>query len=112
VDENEVIELVDWLKENFPSSYDESIMRWIDAEYARQSDGDFNSLDDGEDRGDPLFHRAIEIAANQGTISASFLQRQLKIGYNRAARIVEQLEMQGMVSPADGSKPREWLGGR
>jgi DNA segregation ATPase FtsK/SpoIIIE, S-DNA-T family len=112
VDENEVIELVDWLKENFPSSYDESIMSWIDTEYARQSDGEFAALDDGENSGDPLFHRAIEIAASQGTISASFLQRQLKIGYNRAARIVEQMEMQGMVSPADGSKPREWLGGR
>jgi S-DNA-T family DNA segregation ATPase FtsK/SpoIIIE len=45
-----------------------------------------------------------------GQISASYLQRQLKIGYNRAARIVETMEARGLVSKADGAKPRQWLG--
>ena len=44
-------------------------------------------------------------------MSASFLQRHLKIGYNRAARIVEAMEAQGLVDKADGSKPRKWRGG-
>ena len=50
------------------------------------------------------------IAKKQGTISASFLQRQLQIGYNRAARIVELMEKENLISEADGSKPRKWLG--
>ena len=59
---------------------------------------------------DPFWHEACEIAEKYGVISASFLQRHLKIGYNRAARVVETMERKGFVGPADGSKPRKWLG--
>jgi S-DNA-T family DNA segregation ATPase FtsK/SpoIIIE len=47
----------------------------------------------------------------QGKASASYIQRRLKIGYNRAARLVEEMELKGVVGPAQGSKPRELLHG-
>ncbi len=62
---------------------------------------------EGEPGNDPLFERALEIVMAQGKASASYLQRRLKIGYNRAARLVEEMEMRGIVGPAQGSRPRE-----
>jgi len=63
------------------------------------------------DGGDPLYEKALEIVMQQGKASASFIQRRLKIGFNRAARIVEEMEHHGVVGPAQGSKPRELLRG-
>jgi S-DNA-T family DNA segregation ATPase FtsK/SpoIIIE len=60
---------------------------------------------------DPLYDKALEIVIQQGKASASFIQRRLKIGYNRAARLVEEMEHRGVVGPAQGSKPRELLRG-
>ena len=59
--------------------------------------------------GDPMMEQALEIVAGAGKASASYLQRKLKIGYNRAARLVEEMEQRGIVGPANGSKPREIL---
>jgi DNA segregation ATPase FtsK/SpoIIIE, S-DNA-T family len=59
---------------------------------------------DGED---PLYNQALEIVVQAGKASASYIQRRLKIGYNRAARLVEEMEDRGIVGPANGSKPRE-----
>ena len=59
------------------------------------------------DQVDPLMDKALEIILAAGKASASYLQRRLKIGYNRAARIVEQMEAQGIVGPSNGSKPRD-----
>ncbi|WP_038173545.1 DNA translocase FtsK, partial [Treponema pedis] len=62
-----------------------------------------------EDESDPLYDEALEIVLAEGKASASYIQRKLKIGYNRAARIVEEMEARGVVGPANGSKPREVL---
>ena len=56
---------------------------------------------------DPLYNNALEIVMQAGKASASYIQRRLKIGYNRAARLVEDMEARGIVGPANGSKPRE-----
>jgi DNA segregation ATPase FtsK/SpoIIIE-like protein len=56
---------------------------------------------------DPLMDKAIEIVLAAGKASASYLQRRLKVGYNRAARMVEEMERLGIVGPAQGSKPRD-----
>ena len=53
--------------------------------------------------------KAVEIVVSAGKASASYLQRRLQIGYNRAARIVEEMEARGIVGPPNGSKPREIL---
>ncbi len=56
---------------------------------------------------DPLYDQALDIVLQAGKASASYIQRRLKIGYNRAARLVEEMEERGIVGPANGSKPRE-----
>jgi len=68
-----------------------------------QSDGS------GEGSDDPLMDKALEIVLAAGKASASYLQRRLKVGYNRAARLVEEMERMGIVGPAQGSKPRDIL---
>ncbi|HVB64807.1 MAG TPA: DNA translocase FtsK 4TM domain-containing protein [Nitrolancea sp.] len=68
---------------------------------------DVRSTEDGEDEGDdPLMDQALRVVKQQGTASASMLQRRLRIGYNRAARLIEQMEEEGVVGPADGSRGR------
>ena len=63
--------------------------------------------DDSED--EPLMQQALDVVRAQGTASASMLQRRLRIGYNRAARIIEQMEEDGIIGPADGAKGRPVL---
>ncbi len=62
---------------------------------------------DGEE--EPLMQQALDVVRSQGTASASMLQRRLRIGYNRAARIIEQMEEDGIIGPADGAKGRPVL---
>jgi S-DNA-T family DNA segregation ATPase FtsK/SpoIIIE len=65
--------------------------------------------EDVDGAGDELYEQALTIVREMGQASASMLQRRLKVGYNRAARMVEAMEAQGVVGPADGAKPREVL---
>ncbi len=113
VSDEEVNSMIAEIKRSNPSvTYDEKIMHWIDKEFERTRDT-FQNLDASDlsfDQDDPKYDEAISIAKNLGHISASYLQRQLKIGYNRAARIVETMEKEGLVGKPDGVKPREWLG--
>jgi S-DNA-T family DNA segregation ATPase FtsK/SpoIIIE len=67
-----------------------------------------NSME-SDDEIDSLWDEALKIVVDRQGASASFLQRRLKIGYNRAARLVEEMEDQGIVGPSNGSKPRELL---
>lgn len=64
---------------------------------------------DEGDLSDPMFDQAVELAKKSGQISASFLQRHLRVGYNRAARMIETMEMKGIVGPPDGARPRDVL---
>ncbi len=80
---------------------------YIDEEiFIDEEEDDGPSLFDEDDE-DPLFEKALEIVLAQGKASASYLQRKLKIGYNRAARIVELMEEKGIVGKAQGPKPRD-----
>ncbi len=112
VSDEEVLALVADAKRNYEVVYDDRAMGWIDEEVARGSgvedDGDTSGLAGASDA---KWDEAINIARTHGVVSASFLQRHLQIGYNRAARIVEALEAKSLVAKADGSKPRKWLGG-
>ena len=72
-------------------------------------DDDDDSFDSAvfSDENDPLYDQALEIVTFAGKASASYVQRKLKIGYNRAARLIEEMEARGIVGPANGSKARE-----
>ncbi|MBQ4335453.1 MAG: hypothetical protein IJC63_08790, partial [Myxococcaceae bacterium] len=58
---------------------------------------------------DAMYDTCLALVSEMKTVSTSMLQRKLKLGYNRAARIIEQMERDGIVGPANGSKPREVL---
>lgn len=110
LEDQEVVTLVNWLKEKATADYNRKAMQWIDDAARKDSDEDMAFAGEG-DVDDPKWQESLQIAQHQGAISASYLQRQLKIGYNRAARMVEAMEKMGYVAKADGSKPRKWLGG-
>ncbi len=111
ITDEEVLNLVANVKATSPVHYDEKIIAWIDDEFARHKEGNGEGSDmDIVMDDDPKFEEAMALARAHGVVSASFLQRHLKIGYNRAARIVEFMESKGFVDKADGAKPRKWLG--
>jgi S-DNA-T family DNA segregation ATPase FtsK/SpoIIIE len=104
VSEEEVERVVDYVKSlGEPDYIDDEI--FYDEE---EEDADQSLFSEGDD---PLYEKALEIVMQQGKASASYIQRRLKIGYNRAARLVEEMERHGVVGPAQGSKPRELLRG-
>ena len=83
---------------------------YIDEEIFVEDDDEAGARDlFGEpiDDDDPLYDQALQVVVQAGKASASYIQRRLKIGYNRAARLVEEMEERGIVGPANGSKPRE-----
>ena len=83
---------------------------YIDEEIFTDDDDEEGARDlfgEPMDDDDPLYDQALEIVVQSGKASASYLQRRLKIGYNRAARLVEEMEERGIVGPANGAKPRE-----
>jgi S-DNA-T family DNA segregation ATPase FtsK/SpoIIIE len=104
VSEEEVERVVDYVKSLGEPDYIDDEIFYDDEE----EDADPSLFSDGED---PLYEKALEIVLQQGKASASYIQRRLKIGYNRAARLVEEMERHGVVGPAQGSKPRELLRG-
>ena len=105
IDDKEVERVVEFIKGESETRYDEDIIEKIDAGKPVNVSDEFSDPNDA----DELLAAAIEIAVDTGKISASHLQRRLKVGFSRAARIVDQMEERGIVSPPDGSRPREVL---
>lgn len=103
ISDQEVEDVVDAVKEwGEPEYIDDEI--FVDDDEDENSDQMSLFSGDGED---PLYEKALQIVVQAGKASASYIQRRLKIGYNRAARLVEDMEDRGIVGPANGSKPRE-----
>ena len=98
VSEREVHDLVAFLKAQGRPVFDEDLMR---------ADADASRIESGGEEVDVMFDQAVAIVAETRNASISYVQRRLKIGYNRAARIVEQMELDGMIGPQIGSKGRE-----
>lgn len=99
VSPGEIKRIVDFLKDQGKPLYDESI---LEEKKAREAEGDEEDFDEKYDE-------AVAFVAETGQASISLIQRRFRIGYNRAARIVEKMEEQGIVGPSDGVKPREVL---
>ena len=101
-----------------PFASDDETLRVLDFLRAQASPDYVEGVVDGGSEGegglddadlDPLFEDAVALCVKLGKASTSMIQRHLKIGYNRAARIVDQMEARGVVGPADGARPREVL---
>jgi S-DNA-T family DNA segregation ATPase FtsK/SpoIIIE len=95
--------VTDFLKAQMKPNYDTDIMTQVTQE------------ENGEDEDielDEKFERAVELVTQTRQASISMIQRKLRVGYNRAARMIEAMEKQGIVGPSDGIRPREVFGRR
>ncbi len=100
ISETETAEIVDFWKGQGSTVYDEAVMQEIEKE---DSPGSESGADDFDER----YDEAVAIVTEAGQASISMVQRRLRVGYNRAARMIEMMEKEGIVGPADGAKPRE-----
>lgn len=105
VSDSEVEAVTEYVKKDTQIDYDEEILDEIEKQSVKSNE----KTDDASGDADPLLPQAIECVIDAGTASTSMLQRRLKLGYSRAARIIDQMEARGIVSPPDGSKPRQVL---
>lgn len=111
VSDDEVQRVVESVKAQRPPEYDERIMAICEKALTEDS-GDGESSDGGGvDDYDPFYDKAVDLVTQKGQASTSMIQRAFRIGYNRAARIIEMMEKDGVIGPMDGVKPREVLVG-
>ena len=103
VSDGEIESVIDFIKENNDVRYNEDILESLEKSVTPQV-----AAEEADDC-DELLMEAIELAVGMGQISASMLQRKFKVGYNRAGRIVDQMEERGIISGHQGSKPRQVL---
>ena len=112
VSDPEVEAVATYVKENFKTNYDQEVIEEIERKAmqagnkAAASDPEPNS---DEMAGDEMLPAAVDVILETGQASVSMLQRRLKLGYARAARIVDEMEERGIVGPFQGSKPRDIL---
>ncbi|MCH5211744.1 MAG: DNA translocase FtsK [Oscillospiraceae bacterium] len=105
-DDGEVARIVNFIKDTSPEThYREDLADHIE----RIQLGENGVTPDKEDDGDALLNDAIKLAVELGKISTSMVQRRLSVGYSRAGRIIDQMEARGIISPANGAKPRDVL---
>ena len=106
VTSEEVESVVGFIKKTSQADYSQEIMDSIERAAAQAESGGDEPDEDGDGE-DPMLDDAISVAVENGQISVSMLQRKLKLGYSRAARLVDIMEARGIVGPFEGSRPRE-----
>lgn len=105
ISDSEVESIVEFLKENGGPTYSEDVLEKIE----KVNTTDKELEEDLDDDTDPFLMEAIEAVIEMGQASASYIQRRFKVGYARAARIIDQMEERGIISGYEGSKPRKVL---
>ena len=108
VSDDEVEAVVDYIKGDRTADYDDNVMVEIERQAAIEKKQKTGLPEDGPSD-DPMIKEAIKVVVENGMASTSLLQRKLKLGYARAARIVDEMEQRGVVGPYEGSKPRKVL---
>ena len=108
VSDEEVESVVEYVKGDRTADYDDDVMVEIERQAAIEKKQRTGLEEDGP-IDDPMLQDAIKVVVESGQASTSLLQRKLKLGYARAARIVDQMEERGVVGPYEGSKPRKVL---
>ncbi len=111
VSDEEVESVVEFIKNGGSADYDDFVMNEIETRAIQENNKKISSAasDDEEGDDDPMLDEAIKVVVENGLASTSLLQRKLKLGYARAARIVDAMEERGIVGPYEGSKPRKVL---
>ena len=109
ISNDEIERVIEFVKQNGSAEYSEEILEHIEKQAAGDSAGGGSGGGDGSGEEDELLMEAIDVVLDCGQASVSMLQRRLKLGYSRAARIVDQMEERGIVGPFEGSKPRQIL---
>jgi len=107
ITDEEIKKLIDFTIRQQKAQYDDSLMN-LDSATNNRSD-DMTSGESDTDLDDPLYNEVVQFVVETQKASASLLQRKFKLGYNRAARIIDLLEERGIIGPQNGSKPREVL---
>jgi len=100
ISERETADIVEFWKKQGSSAYDDSMIQEIEKDEEQDSAGGGEDFDDRYDE-------ALALVTQSGQASISMVQRRLRVGYNRAARMIEMMEKEGVIGPADGAKPRE-----
>jgi S-DNA-T family DNA segregation ATPase FtsK/SpoIIIE len=100
ISEKETSDIVEFWKKQGSSAYDDSMIQEIEKDEDQESAGGGEDFDDRYDE-------ALALVTQSGQASISMVQRRLRVGYNRAARMIEMMEKEGVIGPADGAKPRE-----
>ena len=104
ISDDDVERIVQFVKDQADAEYDET----FDPGEVSDGDSDFGG-NGGTNEGDPLFNEARALVIETQKASASMIQRRLSVGFNRATRLMEELEAAGVIGPAEGTKPRKVL---
>lgn len=113
VSEDEISEVCDFWRDQAQAKYQEELLEAPKEENGKAGEGSGNAdPDGGDDVDDNLYQDAVRVVCDAGRASTSTLQRRLRIGYGRAARLIDLMEKDGIVGPPDGTKPREVLKNR
>jgi S-DNA-T family DNA segregation ATPase FtsK/SpoIIIE len=113
VSEDEISAVCDFWRAQAPAKYNEQLLEAPKDENEKgQNGGGENGADGGEEADDELYQDAVRVCCEMGRASTSTLQRRLRIGYGRAAHLIDLMEKDGIVGPPDGTRPREVLKGR
>ncbi len=109
ISSDEVEEVVKYVKANGTADYSQDIIDQIEKQVEQNEGGSSGGAFEGDEDADEMLEAAIDVVVEMGQASTSMLQRRLKLGYSRAARIIDQMEERGIVSGFEGSKPRRCL---
>ena len=115
VSDEEIERVIDFVTSQGEVKYDDAVMQEIElkaAQDGKKKSGsalDTDNMGSGGDYDDEMFPKAVEVVVEAGMASTTLLQRKLKLGYARAARIVDELSEKGIIGPFEGSKPRKVL---
>ncbi len=110
VSDAEVEKVVNFLKSDYKTTYDEEVALEIERQAAKEKSAKSGLPEDAvDDDADPMLNEAIELVVELGQASTSLLQRKMRLGYARAARVIDQMEERGIIGPSEGAKPRQVL---
>jgi S-DNA-T family DNA segregation ATPase FtsK/SpoIIIE len=112
VSEDEITAVCDFWREQAQAKYNEELLEAPKDENGKPEAGEDGETGGGSEADDELFHDAVRVVCEAGRASTSTLQRRLRIGYGRAAHLIDLMEKDGIVGPPDGTRPREVLKSR